>query len=119
MNTKSHKTIKALEAKINHKGRMPNIVTIHALLKDVGIEHDYSETQNTVEYRTAGARYVNSRHDGKKGREIKLVVPPEYRLRAEKQVLHIWLDTADSYYSLNSFRYAYDLLQLIKEKLNV
>ena len=101
---KVKKIIKRLKLKADDKGRMPSIVDIHNLLEHYGIEHYYRESHNTVEYKNAGNRYVNSRHDGKEGHKIEIEKP------------YLELDTSDSYYSYNSYRYARDILELIKEK---
>ena len=58
---KVNKIIKRLEQKADGKGRMPSIVDIHNLLEHFGVEHEYRESENTVEYRSKGCRYVNSR----------------------------------------------------------
>ena len=101
---KVKKIIDRLKLKADDKGRMPSIVDIHNLLEHYGIEHEYNDSTNVVEYSSAGCRYVNSRHDGKEGHKIELENP------------YLELDTSDSYYSYNSYRYARDILELIKEK---
>lgn len=97
------KVIERLKQKVAGNGKMPSIVGIHNLLDHYGIEHEYRETENIVEYRSAGCRYVNSRHTGKKGYKIYVRDP------------YIGMDTSDSYYSFNSWNYAEKILKLIKQ----
>jgi len=104
-----NKTYIALKKKVNDNGRMPSIKSIHQLLKSLKINHYYSETQNIVEYRNSRNRYVNDRHEGKKGYEL--------RFRAiEKDGNDTWFDlnTSDSYYSWNSYKYAFDLIKVLE-----
>jgi hypothetical protein len=96
--------IEKLRVKSNDKGRMPSIKSIHELLSHFGIEHEYRESMNTVESRTSGCNYANSRHDGKTGNKIVLRNP------------YLELDTSCSYYSYNTYSYASKILKLIEDK---
>jgi hypothetical protein len=98
---KFEKTLNQLRMKSEGNGRMPSIKNIHLLLEHYKIEHSFSDSQNVVEYRTAGRNYVNSRHVGKKGFELTIDRP------------YINLDTSDSYYSWNSWQYAQKIVELI------
>jgi len=82
--------------------RMPSISQISSLLAEYGIAHDVYSTTNVVEYRSKGKTYVNSRHNGKTG--LKLVVKNS----------NIVLDTTDSYYSWNTWRYAMEIVKLVE-----
>ena len=92
-----------LKAEISSKSRMPSIKQISKLLDEYGIAHEISERTNVVEYRSAGKRYVNSRHNGKTG--LRLVIRNPY----------LELDTSDSYYSWNTWSYARDLIKIIQD----
>ncbi|MDD5665666.1 MAG: hypothetical protein PHI09_05750 [Candidatus Omnitrophica bacterium] len=108
LNKQNQATLQKLKAKskINSNARMPSIKSIHKLLNEVGIQHRYEEeTTNIVERRTGQRAYVNDRHEGKKGKLIQIDKP------------YIELDSSDSYYSLNTFGYANDLLDIINNKL--
>ena len=98
-----NKIIKRLELKAESSScdniRMPSIKDIHKLLDELGIKHTFRESVNIVEYRSKGARYVNSRHSGKEG----------YIL----EVGDLKMDTSDSYYSFNSWNYSRELLRII------
>ncbi len=89
---------------INKRVRMPSLKQISKLLIDNGIEHEFYESQNVVEHRTKGHRYVNSRYNGKKG--YVLIIRDPY----------LKMDTSDSYYSYNSYFYAIELLKLIEKQ---
>ena len=113
LSSKSQKTLDTLKLKAdNSNARMPSITSIHTLLKEIGISHDFDgETTNTVERRSAGKRYVNERHDGKVGKKIEI----ESTLTDGSR---FWLemDSSDSYYSWNTYRYARELLKIIESK---
>jgi len=100
------KTLEQLRKKMKHSCRMPSIVAIHNLLTELGIEHEYRESQNVVEYRSKGNRYVNSRHMGKRG----------YKIVINTEGTFIHMDTSDSYYSWNSAMYARELMEIIDKK---
>jgi hypothetical protein len=108
LSDKSKNTLRRLKLKAEDKKyRMPSIKDIKALLDELGIENDLHETTNVVEYRNAGCRYVNSRHDGKEGYGLEVYVDG---------VRVMSLDTSDSYYSWNTRHLAYDLVKLITGK---
>lgn len=111
----SQKTLDRLIAKSEtYSGvRMPSIKSIHNLLNEVGIKHTYEGTQNVVEYRSAGNVYVNSRHLGKKGNEIRI------SRENNNANIHIHMDTSDSYYSWNTNMYAQQLVKIVKSNLNI
>lgn len=95
--------------------RMPPIKNIHALLEELGINHSFSSSTNVVEYRSKGRMYVNSRHMGKKGYELEIENLDDIY---EKIGVHtISMNTADSYYSYNSYGYAQKLCVLIEFKI--
>ena len=81
---------------------MPSIQQIKKLLDAYGITNYIHEKTNVVEYRSKGKRYVNSRHMGKKGYELRI---PDARLT---------LDTSSSYYSLNTWHHAKDIVKLLE-----
>lgn len=89
----------------DNNSRMPTIKQIHFLLEHFNVDHEFRETENIGEYKTKGARYVNSRHTGKSGFEIIIRNP------------YIHLDTSCSYYSWNSYRYAEEILKLLEGKV--
>lgn len=106
-NLKNQNTLNALIAKNNGEHiRIPSISKIHNLLSELNIKHIYRETSNTVEHRNNGSRYVNERREGKVGREIIVEL--------EHKILH--LDSSDSYYSWNTYRYARELIELINNR---
>lgn len=100
-------TLLALQKKAEGEGRMPGITKIHNLLNELKIKHTFRKSENTVEYRSGRNTYVNSRHSGKKGFEIKIT--------NNEGKKNLYLNTSDSYYSWNSEGIARDLLKLISE----
>lgn len=86
----------------NDNVRMPSIKQISKLLTAYNINHYVSEKTNIVEYRSKGKMYVNSRHRGKTGLELKI---PDAR---------ITLDTSSSYYSFNTWQYAREIVKLLE-----
>lgn len=128
MNTlKNNKTYQALQKKVSDNGRMPSINSIHNLLVELGIDHDYDgEVVNVVEYRTAGRAYVNERHDGKVGKQIKFRAfvkqgkkSPFVMFGKESRSAWFDLDSSSSYYSWNSYRYALRLLDVLDNYKNM
>ena len=117
----------ALKNKIDSDGRMPSISSIHELLVDVGIKHSFNgESLNVVEFKTAGRNYVNSRHNGKSGKEIKFRAfvkdgkqSPFTSFGKESRTEWVHLDSSNSYYSWNSARYAKDLLNVLDNYKNM
>ena len=109
ISTQAQKTLDRLNEKteVMSKTRMPSIKKISELLTEVGLYHYTNETVNVVEYRNAGNRYVNSRHDGKKGTQLTLKANGKY----------INMDTSDSYYSYNTWGYARDLVAVIEQEI--
>lgn len=87
--------------------RMPSIKAIHALLEELDIPHSFRESVNVVERRTKGRRYVNSRHDGKRGYLLDFTKPDGTKVS---------IDTSDSYYSYNAPLYAGELMEVINDK---
>jgi hypothetical protein len=105
-------TLERLEAKIQDDSvRMPSIDQISKMLTEYGVIYDVRQTTNVVEYRSAGNRYVNSRHDGKVGK--KLIIEN----RAEN--VYIELDTSDSYYSWNTRLYARQIVEYLRKKKKI
>lgn len=100
MNTLERLKLKAESA--FGKVRMPSIKQISKLLDEKGIKHNVFEKTNVVEYRSAGRRYVNSRHYGKTGLCLTIKEP------------YLELDTSDSYYSWNTSGYARRLIEIIE-----
>lgn len=90
------------KARYGDKVRMPSIRQIEKLLNAYGITNYVHEKTNVVEYRSKGRAYVNSRHDGKKGLELRI---PDARLT---------LDTSSSYYSYNTWLYAKEIVDLLE-----
>jgi hypothetical protein len=129
-NLKQNKTYLALKAKANwenESAKMPSIKAIHGLLTELGIEHYYDgETVNVVGYRSAGKSYVNERHDGKVGKQIKFRAfvndgaKSPFRMFGEESMSE-WFDlnSADSYYSMNSYRYANGLMDVLNNYKNM
>jgi hypothetical protein len=118
LSKKTEDLITKLEIKSNnwHK-KMPSITSIRAALLEMGIRHEFYTTTNTVEYRNKGAVYVNNRREGKEGKRLKIYLTDE-----ESKVLnvpYIALNTADSYYSNNSYIYARQLTLFFKLKNKV
>jgi hypothetical protein len=104
---KNQEVINALEMKVENKGKMPSIRKIHELLEELGIEHYYyGESTNICESRTGNRSYVNDRWEGKKGKRIVI----------ETETQTIELDSSNSYYSLNSWSLANQILAIIKIK---
>lgn len=123
-NLKKNETYMALVNKVKNDGRMPSIKSISELLTLASIEHRFDgETVNIVEYRTAGNRIVNSRHDGKKGKSIEfrayaknIKTSPFSDFGNKSSCKYIGLDSSDSYYSWNTWRYAKDLLNILDNR---
>jgi hypothetical protein len=90
------------KSKNRFTAKMPPIKDISKLLDSKGIKHSMYEKTNTVEYRSKGNRYVNSRHRGKSGYCLTI-----------KEPFYLELDTSDSYYSRNTYYYATKLLEII------
>lgn len=78
--------------------RMPSIVQIHKLLQAVNIPHDFEQIRyEPTEYGT---------------------IPFEYKRMYRLKVKHLFLDTSDPTYPLNTWGFANELVSLIKEKQN-
>lgn len=109
-------TLERLQAKSEMTGsiRMPSIQDIHKLLTDNNIQHTYRDSTNVVEHRSKGNRYVNSRHNGKDGKNLTIVLSTEEQEYVGRRVIE--LDTSDSYYSANSDMYARQLIKLLTFK---
>lgn len=109
-NIKTNATYIALKNKSEGKGRMPSLRDIHNLLDSLGIDHWFYESTNIVESRSENRIYVNSRHEGKKGYEIK------FSAISTKNNMNKFfrLDSSDSYYSWNTHRYAMELVDVIE-----
>ncbi len=100
-------TLQKLKAKVkDDHNKMPPIKEIHKMLTSYNIPHEFRSSTNVVEYRSAGKRYVNSRHNGKEGFKLIIKTPD----------VHIELDTSDSYYSWNSRGYADKIVNFLKSK---
>jgi len=95
-------TIERLINKANEVWKMPSLKSIHILLIELDIKHDFTESLNIVEYSSWWNRYVNSRHEWKKGYLIKHI-----------DWHYIWMDTSGSYYSWNSWNYARKILSIL------
>lgn len=93
------------------KARMPSVASISKMLTEFGVKHSIYNSTNVVEYRSAGCRYVNSRHNGKEGK--KLIIKPTPEESAISKINHIELDSSDSYYSWNTNTYARELVQFL------
>ena len=108
MNDKTKKTIARLKCKaesLSYSGaRIPSLPDIAAMLDDLGIKYEMRKSENVVEHRTKGRRYVNSRHYGKKGLLLK--------------VGNIRLDSSDSYYSFNTWHYAQEILEMVRHEIS-
>ncbi len=92
--------------------RMPSISEIEKMLLEMDIKF-YSETStNTVEHKSKGNRYVNSRHQGKTGKMLTIPLSEEESKQISWQ--RIELNTSDSYYSANSWLYAGQIIKLLK-----
>ena len=89
------------------KTRMPAVKCISHLLSELGIEHRTGETDCQKWSSPAGYRYYTS--GGSRWYEGHTLCVPSIRLN---------IDTTDTYYSWNTYRYASDLVRLIKETLN-
>jgi hypothetical protein len=100
----------------SEKARMPSLKAIYNLLIEKGIDCSINETVNVVEYRTRGCRYVNSRHDGKRG--YRLTIPVKKGELNNNGTYEIELDSSDSYYSWNSRQYAKEIVEIIKLREN-
>ena len=115
MTSKSENTLRLLKEKSKDwDKRMPSIKAIHVLLDELKILHSFRPSTNVVEYSSKGNRYVNSRHDGKKGFCLKVEGISEGEEREKIGTYVIELNTADSYYSHNSKTYADRLVMLIE-----
>ena len=99
----------------NDRNKMPSLQSIHNLLNEYGILHQYRDSMNVVEYRSKGKIYVNSRHNGKEGKLIEIDLSTE-----EKNIVGvntISMNSADSYYSCNTWGYARSLAKLIEYRI--
>ena len=100
LSQKSQRVLEALRAKSEDSSkRMPSVSAIHEMLVELGVEHNYRDSRNIVEYRSRGNKFVNSRHAGKSGKKLS--------------VGSLKLDSSESYYSANSWNYAGKLVQLV------
>jgi hypothetical protein len=112
------KTFDNLTAKrVDDRVRIAPITSIHKMLTELGISHYYGDSVNTVEYRSKGKNYVNSRHQGKKGKIISISVPEEAYDVVEWN--HIRLDSSSSYYSANGTGNAGKIINYLKYHLSL
>lgn len=120
-NIKTNPTYKALVKKVDGNGKMPSIAKISELLTLAGVKHSFDgEVVNVVEYRNAGSRVVNSRHDGKVGKKIEFranvkkgKVSPFKMFGVSDDSKHFGLDSSSSYYTWNTWSYANELVTLL------
>jgi hypothetical protein len=100
LSQKSQRVLEALRAKSEDwSKRMPSVSSVHEMLAELGVEHNYRDSSNMVEYRSRGSKFVNSRHEGKAGKKL--------------HVGSLVIDSSESYYSANSWNYARQLVQLV------
>ena len=111
-----NKTLEKLKLKasasFSDKIRMPSVKSIHKMLQDLNIDCNFDEKTNVVEYKSAGNRYVNSRHYGKKGYCLTIIVDDDERDYVGTYLIK--LDTSSSYYSWNTNYYACQIVKLLK-----
>ena len=81
--------------------RMSSLKEISKMLTEYNIEHSLETSYNTVEYRSKGNRYVNSRHRGKSGYKLDIIESG------------LSMDSSDSYYSCNTPIYARQIIKLL------
>ena len=113
LSEKSKKTYNGLVNKSKDSSyRMPSIIAISKLLNEIGISHNLRSSHNTVEYGRKSSSYVTSRRKGKKGNRLTI------ERGSNKSGKYLDMDTSDSYYSLNSYFYASDLLEIINKQCN-
>jgi len=112
LSKKSKNTIQRLKNKrANSSNRMPSLSLISELLNELGVKHSLDGSVNIVEYRSRGNTYVNSRHEGKEGRQLSI----HYKDNPIGNNLN--MDSSDSYYSWNTYGYSDELLKIV-EKLS-
>lgn len=105
LSTKSRKTLAALKmkTKFTSSSRMPNMKSVSELLNELGINHTFSTTTCRKRTRPRGFAYYTG--GGKKTYNgYKLAIPDK----------GIYIDTTETYYSVNTCGYARDLISLIK-----
>lgn len=107
LTSKTENTYLKLKTKAkNADARMPSVSEVEAALTEMGIAFTAYDSVNVVERKTAGRRYVNSRHLGKKGRVIEI------------KAAGFKMDTSESYYSVNTWGYAHKLVSIIDNHMN-
>lgn len=122
MNLATNKTFISLNKKIeDNSKRMPSVKAIHELLESLGVKHRFDGSVNTVEQRTDNKKYVDFRYDGKKGNKIEfrayvkdIEKSPFSDFGSKASSKWFNLDSSNSYYSCNTWRYAEDLVALIE-----
>lgn len=127
MNIKKHPVYKALKNKIDNNGKMPSIINIHNLLTEIGVKHYFDgEAVNVVEGVSGQKKYVDYRYNGKVGKKIafratiKKGKKSPFRMFGDVSDSQWFsLDSSDSYYSMNSYRYAVNLIDMLDNYQNM
>ena len=118
LSTQSQKTLEQLRIKADNtlEGRMPSINRISKMLTELGIEHRLSETTHIVETRSGNNTYVNDRHEGKNGNKITILGVDSNGRTIYNRYGIFSMDSTDTYYSWNTYRYANDIINIITER---
>ncbi len=119
LSTSATQTLKQLKEKAKggweNKTKMPSLKSLHNLLNELNIQNSFGNTTHIVEFRTGLSPIVNDRHDGANGHSLKV-----WSLEKGKPVYSrygAWsVDSSSSYYSWNTYVYAKELLNLLKER---
>jgi len=108
---KSQNTLEALRKKANNfKGsRFPSLKSIHFLLTELGIEHDFDSIECEKHTKPSGFRYFTGGGSKTyKGYTLRITDK-----KAKEQNIWIDMDSTETYYSWNTCGYARDLCKFI------
>ena len=116
LSNKSQKTYEALVVKSYDTGRMPSLKRVAELLGEVGIENAFWEIETQKFTKAEGMRY----YTGGGTRIYKGTELTVYSERDEegRRFVLMNLDSTETYYSYNTYRYARELVVLVDGKLN-
>lgn len=106
LSKKSKKIYERLISKKDGNTRMPSVKSISHLLTELGIRHYTSETSCQKWSSPAGYRYYTS--GGSRWYEGHTLNVP---------CINLNIDTTETYYSWNTWTYAYKLIKLVENNL--
>lgn len=102
-------TLQQLQNRANdvRGSRMPSLRQLHELLNQLGVEHEFTTSRNVVSSRLSSGRSATVRY-GRSGNALIV--------RNENSQYLLDLDNSDSYYSVNSWNNARQLVSLLEER---